>query len=255
MVENRPLIFTKCGLHVDPATQGTVRDLSPATLRAECESSLRRLGVERLDLLQLHWPRGDLAAAWETLGDLQAEGKIRWRGVSNFSIDEVELCAASGPVEFLQSPLSLLNRDAVREVLPWADSWGVPVIAYSPLESGLLGGGFTRERVAELEPGDWRARRPAFREPALGRALALVDLLRPLARAMAITVAELSVAWVLSWRSVQGAIVGARTPAQVDAWIGAADVRLESAELDRIAAALKRSGAGSGPVRPADPQA
>lgn len=248
----RPLVFTKCGIRIDAAGD-TYRDLRPASLREECEASLARLGVEQLDLYQLHWPIADVAvmeAAWQTLAELQREGKIARIGVSNFDVGLLDRCAARHPVESVQPPLSLTHRDAAAEVLPWALREGALAIVYSPLGSGLLTGSFSLSRLRALPPGDWRRRRAPFHSPQLERTLDLVERLRPLANRLGVTLSELAIAWTLAWPGVSGAIVGARTPAQLDEWIGAAELRLDAWALDAIADALAASGAGSGPLRP-----
>ncbi len=234
----RPLVFTKAGVLVDPDSGKTRRDLSPASLRAECEASLQRLGVERIDLYQLHWPVEDVEvveAAWATLGELREEGKIRWAGVSNFGPDLLERCAAIRPLDAAQLPLSLLEDRITGAELPWLAERGVATLVYSPLESGLLSGSFSRERLAALPEDDWRRRRPRFQSPELERALHLVESLRPLAAELGTSVAELAIAWAVHFEGVAGAIVGARTPAQVDGWIGAAQLELGSDVLVRMA--------------------
>lgn len=239
-----PLVFTKGGIRIDP-DGSTRRDLSPASLREECEQSLRRLGLERLDLYQLHWPVADHAAveaAWATLGELQAEGKIRWAGVSNFDRELLERCAAIRPLDAGQYPLSLLEQGIVEAELPWLAAHGVPALAYSPLESGLLSGRFSLARLAGLPEDDWRRRRPRFQSPEVERALDLVERLRPLAASLGASVSELAIAWALHFDGVGGAIVGGRTPAQVDGWIGAAALELDAATLTAIAAAREAAG-------------
>jgi aryl-alcohol dehydrogenase-like predicted oxidoreductase len=234
----RPLVFTKAGVLVDPASGSTYRDLSPASLRAECEGSLERLGIERIDLYQLHWPVEEVEvveAAWSTLGELRHEGKIRWAGVSNFDLDLLERCAGIRQLDAAQLPLSLLEDKIVGAELPWLAARGVATLVYSPLESGLLSGSFSLERLAALPEDDWRRRRPRFQSPAVERALDLVELLRPLAAELGTSVAELAVAWAAHFEGVAGAIVGARTPAQVDGWIGAAQLDLGSEVLVRMA--------------------
>jgi aryl-alcohol dehydrogenase-like predicted oxidoreductase len=241
----RPLVFTKAGMLVDRRSGSTYRDLSPASLRAECEGSLRRLGVERIDLYQLHWPVEDeevVLAAWETLGELRGEGKIRWAGVSNFETALLERCARVRPLDCSQLPLSLLEERVAADELPWAAAHGVPTLVYSPLESGLLSGSFSLERLAALPAEDWRRRRPRFQSPGVERALRLVELLRPLAAELGASVAELAIAWTVHFEGVAGAIVGARTPAQVDGWIGAAGLELEAGALERIAALKVEAG-------------
>ncbi len=241
----RPLVFTKAGIRIDPNAGSTYRDLSPASLRAECEASLTRLQVQRIDLYQLHWPVDDheiVEQAWGTLGELCREGKIRWAGVSNFDTALLERCARIRAVDSVQLPLSLLNCQATETALPWAAAHGVPAIVYSPLESGLLSGSFSLARLAALPADDWRRLRPRFQSPRVERALHLVELLRPIASEIGATPAELAIAWTLHFPGVTGAIVGARTAAQVDGWIGAAKLDLEAAILDAIATASAEAG-------------
>lgn len=250
--DERPLVFTKGGIRID-ADGSTRRDLSPASLREECEESLRRLGVERLDLYQLHWPVEDAAvveAAWATLGELREEGKVRWTGVSNFGLELLQRCAAIRPLDAGQYPLSLLERGIVERELPWLAAHGVPALAYSPLESGLLSGRFSLARLAALPEDDWRRRRPRFQSPEVDRALDLVELLRPIAAGLGASVSELAIAWSLHFEGVAGAIVGGRSAAQVDGWIGAASLELDPATLAAIASArseaLELSGSRRG---------
>jgi aryl-alcohol dehydrogenase-like predicted oxidoreductase len=222
---------------VDPDSGSTFRDLSPASLRAECEGSLGRLGIERIDLYQLHWPVEDVEvveAAWSTLGELREEGKIRWAGVSNFGPDLLERCARIRPLDAAQLPLSLLEDGILGSELPWLAERGVATLVYSPLESGLLSGSFSLARLAGLPEDDWRRRRPRFQSPEVERALDLVESLRPLAAELGTSVAELAIAWATHFEGVAGAIVGARTPAQVDGWIGAAGLHLGPDVLARI---------------------
>jgi aryl-alcohol dehydrogenase-like predicted oxidoreductase len=255
--QERPLVFTKAGIRID-AVGDTYRDLSPESVREECEASLRRLGVQRIDLYQLHWPVDDHAvveAAWETLGELQREGKIRWAGVSNFEPELLRRCAALRRIESVQPPLSLVNRDATTEVIPWATREGALAIVYSPLGSGLLSGRFSLERLQALPPEDWRRRRAPFQAPQLQRTLDLVERLRPLASELEVSIAELAIAWTLAWPGVNGTIAGARSPAQLDEWIGAAELQLDAQALDVISVALTQTHAGSGPTHPAAAQA
>lgn len=241
----RPLVFTKAGIRIDPSSGSTYRDLSPASLRAECEASLRRLGVERIDLYQLHWPVDDpevVEQAWGTLRELQREGSIRWAGVSNFKTELLERCAHIRRLDSVQLPLSLLEQAAVESELPWLAAHGVPTIVYSPLESGLLSGSFSMSRLAALPDDDWRRRRPRFQSPQVERALDLVERLRPIASELGTTVAELAIAWTLHFAGVSGAIVGGRTPAQVDGWVGAATLQLEPATLEAIGMAIAEAG-------------
>ncbi|HEY1854982.1 MAG TPA: aldo/keto reductase [Solirubrobacterales bacterium] len=243
----RPLIFTKGGMKIDRESGTTYRDLSPASLRAECDDSLQRLGVQRIDLYQLHWPVDDeevVEAAWAALGELKREGKIRWAGVSNFGLDLLKRCTRIAPLDCAQMPLSLLEDRIVGSELRWLAERGVATIVYSPLESGLLSGSFSAARLAALPEDDWRRRRRRFQSPELDRALRLVELLRPLAEELGASVAELAIAWAAHQEGVTGAIVGARTPAQVEGWIGAATLSLDAAALATIRRARAESGVG-----------
>lgn len=249
----RPLIFTKGGVKIDPSSGATFRDLRPASLRAECEASLRRLRVERVDLYQLHWPvedAGMIDAAWETLGRLQQEGKIRWAGLSNFDLALMQRCASRRPIDAAQVSLSLISRGHARRLLPWAVEHGVHVLAYSPLESGLLSGRFTMERLRSLPASDWRSKREEFKRPRLERTLDLIERLKPIAGELEVSLPELAIAWTLAWPGVAGAIVGARTAEQVDGWAAASAATLDDAVLEQIQAALTETGAGDGPTHP-----
>jgi aryl-alcohol dehydrogenase-like predicted oxidoreductase len=201
---------------------------------------------------QLHWPVDDpevVEVAWDTLDELRRAGKIRCAGVSNFNSELLERCWRRRSIDYLQTPLSLLDRRTAGDVLPWADSHHVPAIAYSPLESGLLSGRFSLERLSRLSEDDWRHRRPQFQAPLVARALDLVELLRPIAAELGASLVELAVAWTLQWPAVTGAIVGARSCAQVDGWIGAQDLKLDAQILDDIELALGATRAGLGPAR------
>ena len=249
----RPLIFTKCGLVWDERDRmkAPQRNLSPDSIRRECEASLRRLGVERIDLYQFHWPDAGTPVedSWSAMVKLVEEGKVRAAGVSNFDATLLERCEAIRHVDSLQPPFSLINRTAAEKEIPWCANHDTGLICYSPMQSGLLTESFTAQRVAALAADDWRRRAPEFLEPALGRNLALRNALQPIARRHDTSVSCIAIAWALSWSGVSGAIVGARTPEQVDGWIGAAAIELTPRDLDEIAAAIRDSGAGTGPSR------
>jgi aryl-alcohol dehydrogenase-like predicted oxidoreductase len=252
----RPLVFTKCGLRWNPADpmEVAVRDSSPARVREECEASLRRLGVEAIDLYQFHWPDQvgtPLEESWGAMMRLQDEGKVRFIGVSNYDARLLAACAKLRHVQSLQPPFSMIRRDVASSEIPWCAAHGTGVIVYSPMQSGILTDGFSAERLAALPAGDWRRRGPQFQEPSLGRNLALRDALRPLAAKHGVSVAAVAVAWAIAWPGVTGAIVGARSPQQVDGWIAAAELRLDADDLASVAAAIEGTGAGSGPTRPA----
>jgi aryl-alcohol dehydrogenase-like predicted oxidoreductase len=249
---DRPLVFTKCGLVWGPGERTVSNSLAPASIRRECEDSLRRLGVEALDLLQAHWPTWDetpLEESWGTMAALVEEGKARFIGLSNFTVDDLETCERVRHVDTFQPQLNLIVRD-VADTLSWCRRHGTGVIVYSPMRSGLLTGRFSPERVESLPDDDWRAADDDFRDPKLSVNLALVERLRSVAERRDMTLPELSIAWTLAWPAVTGAIVGARNPEQVDGWIRGGDIPLEEKDLDDIAAALAETGAGEGPVRP-----
>ena len=241
------LVFTKCGR---PWRGGEVFfDLRPESIRAECEDSLRRLQVERIDLFQFHWPDygtgTPVEESWGTMVELVEEGKVRWLGVCNFDVPRLEACEAIRHVDSLQPPLSLLNRHARRELIPWAHEHGTGVIAYSPMASGLLTGSFNREGLDRLAEDDWRRKAPPFQEPALSRNLALVDTLGPIASRLGVTGASLALSWVLAVPGVTGAIVGGRRPSQLDDWLGADRLELDGRTLAEIDSAVQAASAGT----------
>ncbi|MGH7526204.1 MAG: aldo/keto reductase [Gemmatimonadales bacterium] len=252
---DRPYVFTKCGLVWDERDRMAQprQTLRPESIRAECEASLRRLGVERIDLYQFHWPDETGTAiedSWGAMVRLVEEGKVRAAGVSNFPVALLERCEALRHVDSLQPPFSLIRRHAAAAEIPWCIAHGTGVIGYSPLQSGLLTDRFTPARVAALSEDDWRRRSSDFMAPKLARNLALRDRLRPVAERHGTTVAAVAIAWALAWPGVTGAIVGARTPEQVEGWIGAASLELSQRDLDEIAHAAGGTGAGAGPALP-----
>jgi len=252
---DRPYVFTKGGLVWDPANRSAAprRAGAPASLRTEVEASLRRLRVERIDLYQMHWPAEDgatLEEYWQVFTDLKREGKIRAAGLSNHGLFQLEAAEEIGAVDAIQPPFSLIHRDVADGVLLWAREHEAGVIVYSPMASGLLTGTFTAARAAGLEPGDWRAGHPDFTGPALSANLALADALRPVAERHGVTPGAVAVAWTLAFPGVTGAIVGARNPGQVDGWLPAATLELKEDDLSDIAAAIRATGAGTGPVSP-----
>ncbi len=231
----RPYVFTKCSRVWGP--DGKVGDsLRAGSVRAECEASLRRLETERIDLYQIHWPRPDaeLEQGWETLARLREEGKVRWIGVSNFDVAQLRRAQAIAPVTSLQPPYSAIRADAEQELLPFCREHGIGVLAYSPMQAGLLTGAMTRERVAALPADDWRARHPEFQEPRLSRNLALQDVMAAIGRRHGHSAAVVALAWVLRRPEVTGAIVGARGPSQVDGFAAALEFRLAPDEVEEI---------------------
>ena len=252
---DRPLVFTKCGLVWDERERmkEARRVLRPDSIRQECEASLRRLGVERIDLYQFHRPDETgtpVEDSWHAMMRLVEDGKVRAAGVSNFDVQLLERCEALRHVDSLQPPFSLIRREVAAHEIPWCAGHDTGVIVYSPMQAGLLTDSFTAARVSELAQDDWRRRAVEFQGPNLTRNLALRDALQPIARRHGATVSAIAVAWTLAWPGVTAAIVGARTAGQVDGWIGAATLELTAADLDEIAAAIARTGAGTGPTRP-----
>jgi aryl-alcohol dehydrogenase-like predicted oxidoreductase len=250
---DRPYVFTKCGLIWDEQDRTAVarRIGKRESIRQEIERSLKRLGVERIDLYQVHWPAEDgtpIEEYWQTLLDLKREGKARAVGLSNHKVDQLERAERLGHVDTLQPPFSPIRRDVAAAELPWCLNHQTGVIVYSPMQSGLLTGSFTEARAATLPAGDWRSRSPEFQAPRLQNNLALADALRPIAARHQTGVGAVAVAWTLAVAGVTGAIVGARSPEQVDGWIRAADLTLDRSDLKEIASAIERTGAGTGPL-------
>ena len=253
----RPYVFTKCGLTwSDDNPQAMPRRTgAPASIRRELEGSLRRLGVERIDLYQMHWPAGDgtpIETYWQTLMDLKQEGKVRAIGLSNHNLAQLQAASALGQVDSLQPPFSAIQRAAGADLIPWCAQHDVGVIVYSPMQSGLLTGSFSAQRAQALPADDWRSRNAEFTSPNLERNLALADAFKPIAERHGATVAAVAAAWTLAWPGVTGAIVGARSAAQVNGLLGAAELELDSDDLDAIAEAIDTTGAGTGPLRPSE---
>lgn len=254
--EDRPFVFTKGGLVWDEQNRMAEprRVLEPESIRTEVEASLRRLGVERIDLYQFHWPDETgtpIEDSWEAMSRLVEEGKVRAAGVSNFDVSLLARCEAIGHVDALQPPFSLIRREVGEREIPWCAEHNTGVICYSPMQSGILTENFSVSRAATLAADDWRRRSPEFQHPRLSRNLGLRDALQPIARRYRTTVSAVAIGWVLAWPGVTGAIVGARSAEQVNGWIGAATLKLSAADLNSIATAIARTGAGAGPLRPA----
>jgi aryl-alcohol dehydrogenase-like predicted oxidoreductase len=252
---DHPYVFTKCGVVWDESDPmgPERRTLRPESIRRECEASLLRLGVERIDLYQIHWPDNvgtPLEDSWGTMSRLVEEGKIRAIGVSNYDVEMLRACEAVRHVDSLQPVFSLVRRHTGPEEIGWAAEHDTGVIVYSPMESGLLTDSFSRERIEQMAEGDWRRRSFRFQEPELSRILELRDAVGPIAERLGSSIADVAVAWTLAWPGVTGAIVGARSADQVDGWIGAASLMLSDDDLTQIAAAIESSDAGEGPARP-----
>jgi aryl-alcohol dehydrogenase-like predicted oxidoreductase len=231
----RPYVFTKCERVWD--AQGKVSaSLKADSLRRELEASLRRLQTDVIDLYQVHWPDpdADIEEGWSTLAQFQAEGKVRYLGVSNFNVEQMRRAQAIAPITSLQPPYSIIRRGIEQEILPFCADQHIGVIVYSPMASGLLTGKMTRERVANLPEDDWRKRGDQFQEPRLSQNLQLVEILREIGQRHGRSPGEAAIAWTLRHPAVTAAIVGGRRPDQVDEILGAADFRLSDEELNEI---------------------
>jgi aryl-alcohol dehydrogenase-like predicted oxidoreductase len=236
---DRPFIFTKCGVVWD--AQGNPRnELKRASLRTQVEESLRRLGIEAIDLYQVHFPApdADIEEGWQTLAELQREGKIRHLGVSNFAVSQLRRIQAIAPVTSVQAQYSLVMPGIEGDILPFAQEHGIGVLAYQPMHSGLLSGSTTHERVAQYAENDYRRTDPEFQEPRLSRNLDLVETLRAIGARHDRIPGEVAIAWTLRQPAVTGAIIGGRRPDQVEGIIGAADLRLSADELAETAATV-----------------
>ncbi|HTW95922.1 MAG TPA: aldo/keto reductase [Tepidisphaeraceae bacterium] len=240
----QPHVFTKCGLRWDAQGQ-THKVLTAASIRQECEDTLRRLKAEAIDLYQIHWPVDDLKEleeGWSTMAQLQRQGKARWIGVSNFNIEQIKRAQAISPITSVQPPYSLVHREAERDLLPFCKQQGIGVIVYSPMASGLLTGAMTRQRIARMPNDDWRKRDPDFNEPSLSANLALVSRLCEVGKRHDCTPGAVAVAWTLHNPAVTGAIVGARRPGQVDDVVVAATLQLTESDLADIEAGAQPAG-------------
>lgn len=234
-VSGRPYVFTKCARVWNE--KGEIgKCLKADSVRRECEASLCRLRVDTIDLYQMHWPEPDedIEEGWATMAQLKQEGKVRWIGVSNFSVAQMKRAQAIAPITSLQPPYSLVSPDVEAEILPHALANGIGVIVYSPMKAGLLTGAMTRERALNLPADDWRRRNPAFQEPNLSRNLELVEILRRVGVRHGRTPGEVAIAWTLRNPAVTAAIAGVRKPSQVDGVMGAAGFRLSDGEIAEI---------------------
>lgn len=240
----KPYVFTKCERVWDG--EGNIGAcLKAESIRRECEDSLRRLKTDVIDLYQIHWPEPDqdIEEGWTELARLKEEGKVRYIGVSNFSVGQMKRAQAIAPITSLQPPYAIVRRESEPEILPFCLSQNIGVIVYSPMYAGLLTGAMTRERVANFLPEDWRRNLPGFKEPALSRNLRVVEHLRAIGKRAGRTPGEVAITWTLNHPAVTGAIVGFRNPQQVAGIAGAADFRLNQNEISQIEEALKQETA------------
>jgi aryl-alcohol dehydrogenase-like predicted oxidoreductase len=240
------VVATKCGLVWDEGNPNVYFRLRRDSVRAECEASLRRLNTDVIDLYQIHWPNDEehLEEGWSTIADLIKEGKVRYGGLSNATVAQMRRLGAIHPIASLQPPYSMLNRAAESDLMPFCAANHIGMVAYSPMQTGLLTGQVTREWVNSLPEDDWRKdQSPYFQEPALSANLALVDALRPIAARRGRRVAELAIAWVLRRPEITAAIVGARKPSQIEETAGAGDRTLAPQEVAEIEALLVQRAA------------
>jgi len=251
-LSKRPYIFTKCSLVWDKSGKIS-HNLQASSIRRETESSLKRLGIETIDLYQIHWPAwrgapesaspGSIEEAVGEMAKLKAEGKIRNIGVSNFDVHQMQRALNVAPIASLQPPYSLVATDVESSILPFALEHKLGVIVYSPMASGLLSGAMTRERIAAFPEDDWRKNSPNFQEPLLSRNLRLVETLRSIGKRHNTTPGEVAIAWTLRNPAVKGAIVGVRSAQQVNDIADAAEIELDSKDMSDIEHALRRQAA------------
>ena len=232
---HKPYVFTKCSMrwHDD---RSIYRSLKVNSLEEELNASLRRLNVDTIDLYQIHWPNPEteIEEGWSALARFKEQGKIRYIGVSNFSVDQMKRAQKIAPITSLQPPYSMLRRAIEEEILPFAKANNIGVINYSPMLSGMLTGKMTRERIAAMPQDDWRRRAPEFNEPRLSRNLRLVELLREIGSAHKVEPGVVAVAWTLHHPAITAAIVGGRSPQQVEGVAPALHFRLSEGEYNRI---------------------
>ena len=234
-MSERPYVFTKCSLVWNEKGEFTP-SLKRDSIRRECEDSLRRLKMDCVDLYQIHWPNPDveIEEGWATLAELQKEGKTRWIGVSNFSVDQMKRSQAIAPINTLQPPYSLIRPEVESEILPFCEKNNIGVIVYSPMYSGLLTGKMTAERIKNMPPDDWRQRDPEFLSPKLEKNLEIVAALSEIGKRHGVEPGVVAIAWTLRLSAVTAAIVGVRRPSQVDGIYPSINFRLSTQEIDRL---------------------
>jgi len=233
----RPYVFTKCSLVWDE-NRKVRKAFEPASIKKECEDSLKRLATEAIDLYQMHWPPDDggpgLEEAWSAMAELQKQGKVRWIGVSNFNVEQLGRAAKIAPITSLQPPYSMIRRKIEELVLPYCEAHGIGVISYAPMASGLLTGAMTKERAAALPRDDFRSRNAEFQEPRLAKNLELVERLRAVGKKHGRSPGEVAIAWTLRKPVVTGAIVGARNAQQAEGVMRAGELKLTAQEIAEI---------------------
>jgi aryl-alcohol dehydrogenase-like predicted oxidoreductase len=232
---HKPYIYTKCSMRWG-SDRKIYRDLKAASVREELEASLRRLKIDVIDLYQIHWPdpQAEIEEGWETMAKLKEEGKVRYIGVSNFNVSQMERAAKIAPITSLQPPYSIVHRAVEAEIPPWCRKHGIGVINYSPMASGLLTGKMSAERIQQLPADDWRRRDPQFNSPKLEKNLALVQQLATIGDKHGVGPGVVAVAYTLGNPAVTAAIVGARRPEQIEGTIAAATFALSDSEYRQL---------------------
>jgi aryl-alcohol dehydrogenase-like predicted oxidoreductase len=237
----KPYLFTKCSMVWDNEKNITLSH-NPGSIRKECESSLKRLNVDCIDLYQIHWPPKNnddkIEPAWEMMAKLKEEGKVKWIGVSNFNVPQLKRAMKIAPVTSLQPPYNLINRNIEPEILPFCKENNIGVIVYSPMSSGLLSGSFSKERAANLSDDDWRSRSANFLEPKLFENLELAEKLKSIGKKINRNAGEIAIAWVLKNPAVTAAIVGARNPGQVNGVMKAGEIKLNDIDILKLETAI-----------------
>ncbi len=237
---HKPFIFTKCGFFWGEDKK-EFPSLKRDTILKEVDNSLMRLGIDAIDLYQIHWPNPeqDIEEAWETLAEIKETGKIRYIAVSNFSAEQMKRIANIAPLTSNQPPYSLIARRVEKEILPYCQENNIGVLCYSPMGSGMLTGKMTRERAANLPHDDWRNKKSDFKEPKLSRNLELVGLLRSIGEEHHVNPGAVAIAWTLANSAVTASIVGLRKPQQVQDALDGGNLELSLTELDTINAFFK----------------
>ncbi len=234
------IIATKCGRVWEGDSKEIGKSLKANSIRQEVENSLQRLGIDYIDLYQIHWPQPDeeIEEGWATIADLIKEGKVRYAGVSNFDLQQLKRAQAIHPVTSIQPPYNMFRREIESEIMDYCSENQIGIVAYSPMQAGLLTGKFTQERAAELPESDWRSKHPFFNSPQLAINLEVVEKLQGIAEDKNCSMSQLSLAWVLRRDEMTAAIVGARKPEQIEETAQAASIELDTKEIDAIEAIL-----------------
>lgn len=239
-MQKKPYVFTKCELRWDE--KGKIYNcIKKDSVKYECEMSLKRLQVDVIDLYQIHWPNPDseIEEGWEAMQELKAEGKIKYAGVSNFSMEQMERIMKIAQISSLQPPYSLSHPVTEKEIIPYCEKNNIGVIVYSPMASGLLSGKMTRERIKALPDDDWRKNSPQFKEPRLTKNMQIVEKLKEIGKKYNVEAGAAAIAWTLRLSGVTAAIAGARSPEQVDLIVSAGNITLEQDDIHKLDEMIK----------------